>query len=173
MAIPFHDLRSDDSNALAGYIRFIEEAEQRGIRGALFIVNARAEPVDFTFSRGDVAASFLWRPGEARRQAIASLAVALFSACSKTPVLLLARADEVHPQVFSEDVRIEIPLCRVAVGSNQDDQPTGETQLYWLDGQPATDSRARQLLDALGSRELLLEPFERAARGIDEAFAAP
>src|SRR5215218_9578947 len=104
MAVPFRDLRQEDNTGLAGYLRFVGEENGRGIRAALFLVNARGKPIDFAFSRIDVPASFLWRAGEARRHAVASLAAILFQACPKAPALLLALADEVHPNLFTEDL---------------------------------------------------------------------
>ncbi len=177
MAIPFRDLRPDDGGALAGYLRFVDEDGGRGIRGALFIVNARGEPLDFTFSRVDVPASFLWRAGEARRHAVASLVASLFHACAQTPALILSMAAEVHPRLFSEDIRVEVPLCRIAEGvavvhaADESPEPLADgTHLFWLGASPLADSNARRLLDALVARHLLLEPFERTVKGIAEAF---
>ncbi len=177
MPIPFRDLREEDGLGLAGYLRFISEDNGRGIRGALFLVNARGEPVEFAFSRIDVPASFLWRIGEAKRLAVASLAVALFQACPKVPSLLLALAAEVYPQLFTEDIALEVPICRIA---DAEDIPhaiseTTETlssalHLFWVKKPPGEGSLARRLLDALQTRQITTEPFERAARGIDEAF---
>lgn len=177
MPIPFRDLRSDSGSALAGYMRFVDEDGGRGLRAALFLVNAHGEPVDFTFTRADVAASFLWRPGEARRNAVAALAASLFSSCSIAPAVLLVRAAEVHPAIFAEDVLIEIPLGRVASSAEAvhgaSDQPEtwGDSlDIYWIGGAPAPDSAARQVLDALRARMLLVEPFDRAAQGLTEAY---
>src|SRR6266542_2301820 len=77
MAVPFRDLTEREELGLAGYLRFVDEPDARGIRAALFFVNGRGEPVEFSFSRIDVPASFLWRAGEARRQAITALAKSL------------------------------------------------------------------------------------------------
>jgi hypothetical protein len=177
MPIPFRDLRSDGGSALAGYMRFVDEDAGRGIRAALFLVNARGEPVDFTFTRADIPASFLWRTGEARRNAVAALSASLFSSCSVAPAVLLVRAEEVHPGVFAEDVLVEIPLGRVASaadvvhGAGDHSESLGESiDVYWIGSAPAAESVARQLLDALGVRQLLLEPFDRAAQGLTEAF---
>ena len=177
MPVPFRDLRDEDSLGLAGYLRFISEDDGRGVRGALFLVNARGEPVDFAFSRIDVPASFLWRAGEAKRHAIASLAAVLFHACPKAPSVLLALSDEVHPRLFTEDLVVEVPLCRVAEGDTVPysvdesvDALSGRLHLFWVGQTPDGDSPARRVLSALQSRQLTTEPFERAAKGIDEAF---
>lgn len=177
MPVPFRDLRDEEGLGLAGYLRFVTEDDGRGIRGALFLVNARGEPVDFAFSRIDLPASFLWRAGEAKRQAVASLAAVLFQACPKTPSLLLALSHEVHPRVFTEDLLVEVPLCRITEGDNVP-YPAGESMetlsdtvhLFWVGQVPDGEGPGRRLLEALHGRQLTIEPFERAARGIDEAF---
>lgn len=177
MPIPFRDQRPNTGSELAGYLRFVDEDAGRGIRAALFLVNARGEPVDFTFTRADIPASFLWRAGEARRNAIAALSAALFSSCSVAPALLLVRAEEVHPSLFAEDILVDIPLGRLATvmdavhGVGDQSESLGNSiDVYWIGGAPTGESVARQLLSALNSRGLLLEPFERAAQGLTEAF---
>lgn len=177
MPIPFRDLREADSLGIAGYFRFVNEEQGRGIRGALFLVNARGEPLDFAFSRIDVPASFLWRAGEAKRHAVASLTAVLLRACPKAPALLLALAEEVHPRLFTEDLAVEVPVCRVSQGEpvaygaeESVEQLTNTLHLFWVGQPPAEGSMARQLVGALHSRQLTTEPFERAARGLEEAF---
>lgn len=178
MPVPFRDRAEQEDLGLAGYLRFVEEAEAKGIRGALFCVNGRGEPIDFSFSRIDVASSFLWRSGDARRHAVAALCIALFTASSVQPTLLLALADEVPPRVFAEDLEVQLPLCRVA-GPGATTHSTGEfpeslgeaLHLFWVCDPPIPESPARRLLDALNGRQLATEPFERAAAGLEEAFA--
>ena len=177
MPIPFRDLRDEENQGLAGYLRFVSEEDGHGIRGALFLVDARGEPVDFAFSRIDVPGSFLWRTGEAKRHAIASLATVLFQACPKTPSVLLALSDEVHPRLFTEDLVVEVPLCRVAEGDSVPyaidesvETLTITLHLFWVGHTPNDASAARQVLNALRARQLVTEPFERAAKGLEEAF---
>jgi hypothetical protein len=177
MPIPFRDLREEDSLELAGYLRFVDEENGRGIRGALFLVNARGEPVDFAFSRIDVPASFLWRAGEARRHAVASLAGTLLQACPKVPSVLIALANEVHPRLFTEDLVVDVPTCRMAEGATVPyaaeelmETLSGTLELSWVGKPPGEDSPARRVLVALQSHQLTTEPFERAAKGIEEAF---
>ena len=72
---------------------------------------------------------------------------------------------------------IEVPICRVA---DAEDVPhaiseTTETlssavHLFWVAQPPEEGSPVRRLLDALQARQITTEPFERAARGIEEAF---
>jgi hypothetical protein len=177
MPIPFRTLRDEDSLGLAGYLRLITEEKGRGIRGALFLVNARGEPVDFAFSRIDVSVSFLWRTGDAKRTAVVSLVAALFQACPKVPSLLLALSAEVHPLLFTEDLVLEVPICRVADGgdaapaiSEASESLSTAIHLFWVGQPPEEGSPARRLLDALQARHIITEPFQRAALGIEEAF---
>lgn len=180
MPVPFRDLTGDDADlGLAGYLRFIEEADSRGVRGCLFCVNPRGEPIDFSFSRVDVPASFLWRTGDTKRRSVTALTKALFEACSKTPTLLLAKADEAPARVFEDDLTVRLPLCRVAgvdtdthVATDAMESLSDAVHLFWVDGPPPTDSPARRLLKVLSSRGLATEPFERAAVGLDEVFSA-
>ncbi len=177
MPIPFRDLTEDEPLGLAGYLRFVEEPGARGICAALFYVTSRGEPIDFSFSRIDTPTSFLWRTGERRRRAVTALAKALFAASAKTPSLLLALADEVPHRVFTEDLMVGIPLCRVA-GEGATVQASSESHellaeavhLFWVGVQPLAESPARRLLEALHRRQLFTEPFERAAVGLQEAF---
>jgi hypothetical protein len=164
---------------LIGYLRFVEEDGNRGMRGALFLVNSRGEPMDFSFARVDVHASFLWRPGESRRQAVVALSRTLFTAANNVPQLLIALAEEVPAAVFTEDLAVAIPLCRLAgptalayASTESTEELPGAQHLFWVGPPPATESDARGLLDALVARQGLVEPFERATLGLQEAFAA-
>lgn len=177
MAIPFRDVTGQEDLGFAGYLRYTNESDGKGVRGALFCINARGEPIEFGFSRIDLPSSFLWRPGDARRHVVLSLSRSLLGACSKEPRLLLGLAEEVPPRVFTEDLELKIPFCRIATSNTVIQAPTeaperlGEAaHLFWATETPALESPARTLLDALQSRDLLLEPFDRAAVGLEEAF---
>ena len=177
MPIPFRDLGEDEPAGVAGFLRFIDEPDGRGIRGALFIMSARGEPIEFVFTRIDVRSGVLWRPGHARSRAVSVLTKALFeSSCNRTDVVFTL-AEETPPAVFSENIRPEIPLCRVAsqdsvaVASSEAAQPLSESlMLYWISGLPPSDSVTARTVELLQQRQLLIEPFERAALGIQEAF---
>ena len=180
MTVPFRDLATDEELGVAGYLRFVDEADGKGMRGALFFVTARGEPLDFSFCRVGMPSSFLWRVGQARQQAVGALIRALFTTGAREPTLLLARAEEVPARLFAEDLDVHVPLCRVA----EDAAPsvaTGEApelladalHLFWVGTPPAPDSPARRLLDALHARQLTVEPFERAGVGLEEAFRQP
>lgn len=178
MPIPFRDNSDVKDLGLVGYLKFVDEDDQNGLRAALFLVNSRAEPIDFCFSRVDLPASFLWRPGEGRRHAVRALCGSLLKACPKEPKLLLAEASDVSPLLFAEDFEVQLPVARVSKDSSvlpiQSDAEVFEllddaVHVFWT-GAPMSLSSARPLFDSLIARGNLIEPFERAALGIEEAF---
>ena len=179
MPVPFRDLSDDFDLGLAGFLRFEDEPGGRGIRAALFYMTSRGEPIEFGFTRIDVAGPSLWRAGDARRHAVTALSRALFEASRSWPTLLLALAEEVPARVFGEGLELHVPTCRVAspdtaaAHASADESPellTDDINLFWTGEPPGADSQARLLLAVLQSRRLLTEPFERASVGLEEAF---
>lgn len=177
MPVPFEDFREGESVGVVGFLRFVDEADGKGIRGALFLTSGRGEPLDFCFTRVDVHHSFLWRRGDARRQAVTSLVKVLFQAANRPPVLILALANEIPPQLFVDDIHVQVPLCLVTPSETpvQADgtvsQAAREVSLTWVTEQPGDDSEALRLLEGIMRRHDPLEPFERAAAGLEEAFS--
>jgi len=177
MPVPFNDLTTDQDSGVAGYLKFIDEEDDKGMQAALFLVSSRGAPLDYCFTRVDVHNSFLWRQGDARRNAVTALAKVLFEGTSRTPDLILSLAEEVPPRVFADDVAVSVPLCRISTGdvtvqaaSEESETLADSVNLVWATNKPAPDSDARKLLEALLDRQLLREPFERAALGLEEAF---
>lgn len=176
MPIPFEDLRAGDPTGAVGFLRFVDEADGKGVRGALFLTSGRGEPLDFCFTRIDVHHSFLWRRGDARRQAITSLLKALFQAANQIPALILGLGDDIPSQLFVDDIQVQVPLCLIAPceepvrAATPGSQPAREVSLTWATEQPGDESEAMRLLEGFRRRYDLLEPFERAAVGLEEAF---
>jgi len=177
LPIPFRDLRDETDLGLAGFLRFEEESGSKGIRAALFLITSRGEPFEFNFTRINLGRSFLWRSGEDRRHAVSALTKALFEASYNQPTLLLALADETPARVFTEDLEVQVPLCRVAAedasvyaATEHPELVADMTNLFWVGRQPEPESPARLLLEALRVRQLLNEPFERAAIGLREVY---
>ena len=176
MPIPFEDLGEAEPTGAIGFLRFVDEADGKGIRGALFLTSGRAEPLDFCFTRVEVQQSFLWRRGDARRQAVTALIKALFQAANRVPVLILGLADEIPRQVFADDIHVQIPLCLVAPSEAAAQaemtvfQPARSVSLTWAGEQPGDGSEAIRLLEGFMRRHDPLEPFVRAAAGLEEAF---
>jgi len=177
MPVPFNDLTRDQAPGIAAYLKFVDEEDDKGIQGALFMVSSRGAPLDYSFTRVDVHNSFLWRQGDARRNAVTSLTRVLFEGSSRTPDLILALAEEVPARVFADDLSVNVPLCRISAdpltvqaASEESEHIDDSINVIWATRNPDSDSNARNLLEALRDRQLLLEPFERAALGLQETF---
>ena len=166
MPIPFRDLSEKADLGLAGFLRFEEEPDGHGVRAALFSITSLGEPVEFSFTRIEVAGSFLWRAGDAHRHAVTALSKALFEASFRQPTLLLALAEEVPPRVFTEDLEVQVPTCRLAsrdtavnaatvhAATESLELITDTTNLFWVRGPPESDSPARRLIEMLQGRQL-------------------
>lgn len=182
MPIPFRDIDESADLGLAGYLTIEAAPGGAGYLGALFLSNARGEPVEFTYNRIEVANTFLWRPADLRRHAQRRLTASLLSAGPQTPRLLLCRANEVAGEIFTQDIALPIPVGRLSPTLQAIDYDTGEiaevaageadAHLAWIPAPPAENSPERQLVDALIARGLLGEPFERAQAGLHEVYQA-
>ena len=177
MPILFENTRVDGTTGTVGFLRFLEEEHESGIRAALFAVSPLDVPLEFCFTRADLDNSVLWKKGEARRVAMASLIRALFQAANRTPDVILGLDEEIPPLVFSEDIRVDFPVCRVSTdpaprrGVSEEIEKLGPSLfLIWSTPPPAEGSVARRLLNVLAERPNLLETFDRVAAGIAEAY---
>jgi hypothetical protein len=186
MPIPFRDQDDVEELGAAAFLRVEADPDRPGYRGALFQINARGEPVEFTYNRVATPNSFLWRPGDVRRAATKKLTATLLSTCSSVPKVILCRADEIASDLFCLDIRAAVPVCRIATalqttGFSSLETPeslhraTGdpdgeELHLFWFPELLGDQATARRLIHDLHLRGLLLEPFDRAGQGIREVF---
>jgi len=177
MPIPYRDDEDIERLGAAAFLRI--EAEPRGYRGALFLVDARGEPIEFAYNRVEIVQRFLWGEDQLRRHSCRRLAATLFEICPRVPALLLCVADEVGSELFLDDLRVSLPVARVAsdgavVGQTAAEQressADGALHLFWAGAPPAADSPERALLGELARRGLLSEPFERAGAGLAEVY---
>lgn len=183
MPIAFRDAVDLEELGAAAFLTLELAAGGAGYRAALFLVNARGEPLEFAYNRVELPPdTFLWRPSDLRRHAERRLVASLLSLCSREPRLLFCRADEVGSELFCQDLRLELPVGRIGEPLKATAYAAEETQevladprplhLFWFPGPPAADSIERRLFDRLSIHGLLLEPFERAATGLLEVYSA-
>jgi hypothetical protein len=175
MPIPFRTPELEDLG-LAAHLRLIPYEQGGGYDGALFVINALGEPIEFCYSRIETPRTVLWGRTALRRRASSELAAAVLRVCSSSPILLLARAEETDPELFGEDIRTPIKTGRVAsslatVAMNagdvaEEDLGTSDLQIVWTDGPPADESSERVLFARLVAAGLLTEPFERIEAGL-------
>jgi hypothetical protein len=167
------DLTAD---GIAAYLCAQTETDRHGLRAALFLVNGRAEPLDFVFSRADLPGGVLWRAADARRRATRELIRTLFTSCPGKPDVVLARAEELPLEVFAEDLDIDVCCARLSTGHAQGNERVellgDRVYASWSGAAPDPDSPARRLVEQLAGCGMLTEPFERAVAGLDEALAS-
>lgn len=180
MPVPFRDAEEVAELGAAGYLKIDASPDGGEFLGALFLINAWGEPLEFTYSKIEVPNTFLWRKDDIRRYAVRKLTTSLLETCSKVPGFIICLAEEVHSELFCNEVHLSIPVCRIASvlkatpHSNQEIQATVETpepmHLFWFPSKPADESVERRLVHQLVARGLLLEPFERATVGLREVY---
>ena len=167
MPVPFDDLTAGVHSGAVAWLRFVEEEGGKGIRAALFQTSGQGEPLAFCFTRVD-----------AGQNAVSDLARSLFQAATPSPILILGLADEIPPEAFAEDLRVQLPFCQIRsagalahTGFRHGGPANGRPELLWAVERPGERSEAGRLLGELMDRDNPLEPFDRAAQGLVEAFA--
>jgi hypothetical protein len=180
MPVPFKDADELAELGTAGFLKVESTVEETGFFGAFFIINPKGEPVEFTYNRIDTPHTFLWRKDDIRHHASKKLATSLFSLCKDTPRMILCLAQEIDAEVFTQDIQLSIPVCRLApaieaVGYSdaevRDSIDAGDVQnAFWFPGKPDEESTEHRLFATLTTRGLLLEPFSRASIGLKEVF---
>jgi hypothetical protein len=182
MPIAFSDVEEIDGLGSAAFLMVERRLDGACCLGALLIISARGEPLEFGYNRVRVPQPFLWRAADLRRYTDRRLTASLLSVCSQQPRLLLCLGDEIGVQLFGEDIRVEVPVARVGGAPAPDrcvDPETGEVvqdaerdrpHVAWQPAPPHPGSTERRLFEHLATHGLLLEPFERAVVGLREVF---
>jgi hypothetical protein len=181
MPVPYRDLLQGQAEAgVAAFLRILPDPDEGRYLGALFLVNALGEPLEFAYNRVEIVQRFLWRRDGLRRYAARRLASSLFEICPRVPDLLLCLAEEVGPELFTQELELSIPVARVAaetvvvghVATEERELLNSEehVQVFWQGRQPEPGSLERALLEHLATRGLILEPFERARVGLREVY---
>jgi hypothetical protein len=180
MPVPFRDAEEVAELGAAGYLKIVALPDGGEFRGALFLINARGEPLEFTYNRIQTPSTFLWRQDDIRRHAVRKLTTSLLDTCPKIPQFIICMAEEVHNELFCNELHLSIPVCRVASllqatpHSKLEIQATIESpepmHLFWFPFKPPDESIEERLVNQLIARGLLLEPFERAMVGLREVY---
>lgn len=66
MPIPYRDADELDDYGIAGYLTVQPAQEGSGYLAALLLINARGEPIEFTYNRIKTPHTFLWRQADIR-----------------------------------------------------------------------------------------------------------
>ena len=180
MPIPFRADVDTDRFGSAAFLRIVPTDAGDGFLGALFLTNARGEPVEFTYCDLEIVQRFLWRQEDLHRHAARRLAVSLFEVCPRIPTVILGLAKEVPAELFANDITVDVSTARLAEQSAVTGQSAhesrevveGETpvQIFWNGPVPADEDDAHLIVKHLAEKGLLLEPFDRALTGLNEVY---
>lgn len=176
MRVRYRDQDEIDDLGRAAFLRVGRIADRSGYVGGLLTVNARGEPLEFTYNRIETPQSTLWRAHDLRRTAIKQLAASLLETASQPAGVVLCLALKSMEDLFLRDVELASPVCLVpgqpgtAEAGDAVSDLAGDG-LRWLPEEPPPASVPRRLVVELERRGLLLEPFERAGSGLREVFS--
>src|ERR1700730_2705684 len=165
MPIPYRDQEDIDNLGTAAFLKVEVDSSRPGYRGALFQINAKGEPIEFSYNRIDTPNTFLWRPADVRRSAINKLVASILQAAPKIPKLVLCLADEVTSDLFCQDIQVSVPVCRItssiqstpysSVEKPESVEQSEPLNLFWFPGPPASESLERSLVNSLIDRGLV------------------
>jgi hypothetical protein len=113
VGIPFRDAEDVGSLGAAAYLKVEPVGGGTALRGALFLISARGEPLEFAYNRVQLPETFLWRRAELRRHAERKLVASLLTICGRMPRLLLCLAEEVGSELFCQEIQVELPVARI------------------------------------------------------------
>ncbi len=180
------------------WLRFLEEDGGAGIRAALFLTSGGGEPEGFCFTRLDRRDWSLGPSETIRQRAVSSLAGSLLRAVAPPPALVLGLAAEIPGGTRIDDVSIGRLWCAIEpTGARTDPARSGRADRCtlpsgsagsdtgrgggwsdrgfqvrcWAAEAPGGESCAHRLLDGITERDDPLEPLERAADALAEAFS--
>ena len=174
MPIPFSDLARPATHADAvAWLRVVPVDGGTGVVAALFETTRSGEPLGFcfTYAHFDGEAG-----GASHSTAVSTLLEALLRAAATSPSLLVGLATEVPPVPPAAAKRSGVPFCVLG----PDDAPItldpakgrGCRRIRMTPAPPGGTGAARLLEEILASADPL-EPLERAAKGLQEAFDDP
>ena len=163
---------------MVAWLRFVKEDGGNGIRAGLFQTTLCGEPVGFRFT--GVQLKMDMRLAES--EVLSRFAKALLGGMDTCPVLVLALAEETPPGLLkNDDLPRRSSFCRIVMrtGPAQEGgierhegiRPDTYVAVNWQCGHLGTEAGSRHLLNQVLDKADPTEPFHRAGRGLDEAFA--
>ncbi len=180
MTIPYRSVPDEDERGMSGGFFRLLEVDRDTNLAALLLIDARGEPLEFTYNRAEVKHRLLWRERDLHRAVTRELLASLLEMCLREPTALFFLAREVPSELFVEDIDIERPVARIAtadevigaapIEEHERIDGSQSVQLFWVHGRPTDATPAHRLVTRLAGRGLLLEPFERVLTGLREAY---
>jgi len=171
--IAFHD---DESVEKLGFAAFFHmEIVNEFAYGALLFLNARGEPQEFVFNRLVLLNAQLWRAPDREAGAARRLCASLFPTASLSPQFLMFRLEELCAEFFEGEsgLRLDIPVAGVSVCGEEEgalETFDGAGEACFVRVEWTSEAPQSPLFDLLVKRGLIVEPFNRAAAGLREAY---
>lgn len=164
MPIPFRDADEVATLGAAGFLRLLRAEDGGALAGALLLVDARAEPLELVHHWIALPGGALWSENQQWRHGARRIIIELFSAAGQTPLILLALRDEMPLGLLGPELTVPLPVALVDSSAGR----SAADRIAWVDGPPAALSPAGRLFEQLTTREMLIEPFGRAARVLQD-----
>ena len=173
MPIPFDDLAEAPTRSdVIAWLRVFAEERGEGLVAALFETSGSGQPLGFCFTRTRLDGTELGRrPGHP--DVVPSLVKVLLQASTSSPSLLLGPVAEIPLGPVAAAMRIRVPFCLLGPTgdpSAPDDAGRSRPQQTWIVPATQGETGALRLLDEVLDSNDPLEPFERTAKGLHEAF---
>jgi hypothetical protein len=165
MPIPYHRAPRAAREGCAAFLDIVRLSSSRTFYGALLILDARGEPLEFVYNSLAAPAGFLWPERQVAEAATMALAHSLFDACRKAPDLLVCLARLAPAEYCRRELAPSIPLLVVTPPAGA--VPEGRV---WANEPPNAGMPAHVLFQSLADRGFILEPFSRIAAGLREVY---
>jgi hypothetical protein len=139
-------------------------ASEKKFFGALLVIDAKGNPLEFVHNTLVAPAGFLWPHERVQSESVAVLVHSLFDTVQREPHVLLCRDTLGSPDYCQSELA---PLIPFGIVSQRDSQLA---ELAWANNAPTQDMPAFALTAELGRRGLLTEPFTRLLSGLREVY---
>lgn len=180
MSVPYRSVLDEDERNVSGAFFRLLPIDRHRFVAALLFIDARGEPLEFTYNGANVKNRFLWREHDVDLAVTRDLLTSLLDACPREPSALFFLAREVSAELFTDEIDVQHPVARVAGGDEtvgyasieeiERLEAASTVQLFWVRGRPSDATPAHRLVERLAARGLLLEPFDRVHAGLREAY---
>lgn len=165
MPIPYRQTPKSSSPQCAAFLEVIWVQEKQTFYGAMLLIDAKGQPLEFVHNSLTAPSGFLWPADQVRSIGIAELSHSLFKACSLDPLILLSRGTIGTPDYCKSVIAPAIPFAQIV----REDVHKIDS-LNWINGQPTAGSAEYMLSEDLRSNGFVTEPFNRARIGLEEMY---
>ncbi len=165
MPITYRQAPKSSQSQCAAYIDVLWIASKRTFHGALLVMDARGQPLEFVHNTLAAPSGFLWPAEQVRLIGVAELCHSLFKACRLEPLLLVCRDSLGTPDYCKTAIAPSIPFAQIGKSPSDD-----QFAWVWVNGQPPQASAAFILAQDLRSHGFVAEPFRRVMAGLVELY---